>query len=278
MKSLSPSIPLETYTAARKVYNIQHVYLRIGDQLNQILNGIEISLLDPSASINYPLLFRLALVTAFQYAESLPDPLAVEAVRQRMDWKYALYMPVNFPGIPASALCGFRANLFLSPKGQREYEALLKRLAEMGLLARKPVQPEDSLHVFTYLCALTRLYWLNQGMRAALSMLGTAVPDWLRAAAPPHWYEQYKKDLPDRPGAFLRGGSLEEEANRTGADVFQLLEAVRSELPEEIWGRLEMRNLKIRVEEQFARQQDQIVWQPPGCGNCLCNYPLDSHL
>ena len=69
-------VPAETATAARKIYNIQHIYLRIGDELDSILQGIDLAQLDPSASLNSDAVYRLALVTAFQYAELLPDPLA----------------------------------------------------------------------------------------------------------------------------------------------------------------------------------------------------------
>ena len=32
---------------------------------------------------------RLALITIFQFAEALPDRAAADAVRRRIDWKYA---------------------------------------------------------------------------------------------------------------------------------------------------------------------------------------------
>jgi transposase len=34
--------------------------------------------------------WRLALISVMQFAEELPDPEAADAVRGRIDWKYAL--------------------------------------------------------------------------------------------------------------------------------------------------------------------------------------------
>jgi hypothetical protein len=45
------------------------------------------------------ILARLYLVTIFQYVETLPDQLARETIRKRIDWKYALHVPLNYPGL-----------------------------------------------------------------------------------------------------------------------------------------------------------------------------------
>ena len=44
---------------------------------------------------------RLALVTIFQMAEDLTDRQAAEAVRTRLDWKYALGLDLADPGFDA---------------------------------------------------------------------------------------------------------------------------------------------------------------------------------
>jgi L-ribulose-5-phosphate 3-epimerase UlaE len=42
--------------------------------------------------------FRLALVTIFQFMENLTDRQAADAVRSRLDWKYALSLELTDPG------------------------------------------------------------------------------------------------------------------------------------------------------------------------------------
>jgi hypothetical protein len=53
---------------------------------------------------NQPMLaFRLALVTVFQFMENLTDRQAADAVRSRLDWKYALVRRVVHSDIPGAA-------------------------------------------------------------------------------------------------------------------------------------------------------------------------------
>ncbi len=278
-KHFMPAMPADTYQNARRIYNIQHVYLRIGDRLDEIVNGINLRELDPSSSISAENLVRLALITAFQYAEALPDPAASQAVQQRMDWKYALYLPVNFPAIPASALCGFRANLFSSPKGVREFGGLLVRLAAAGLISTVKGNIPEPLEALMTVCMLTRLYDLRQAMKASLAMLGSTAPDWLRAVARPHWYERYSQPDSDQSANVLADvHGLEEEANLIGADVLHLLDAAKSQLPGETRGRAELRNLAQKYEEQYHRGSGPAQWLPPSCGGCSCRYSIDNHL
>jgi len=47
---------------------------------------------------------RLALVLVLQFAEGLSDRQAADAVRGRIDWKYALALELTDPGFDASVL------------------------------------------------------------------------------------------------------------------------------------------------------------------------------
>src|SRR5260370_1526065 len=52
--------------------------------------------------------WRLALVTVLQALENLSDRQAAERVRGRLDWKYALALPLDHRGFDACILFGFR--------------------------------------------------------------------------------------------------------------------------------------------------------------------------
>ena len=54
---------------------------------------------------------QLALVTLMQFAEDLTDRQAADAVRGRIDWKYALCLELDDPGFDDSVLCEFRTRL-----------------------------------------------------------------------------------------------------------------------------------------------------------------------
>src|ERR687884_510939 len=65
-----------------------------------------------------------------KFRDDLPDRRAAEAVRARIDWKYALGLELADPGFDASVLCEFRARLV---EGAAE-ERLLARCRELGLV------------------------------------------------------------------------------------------------------------------------------------------------
>lgn len=52
--------------------------------------------------------WHLALVMVMQYAEGMSDRQAAEAVRARIDWKYALGLELDDPGFDHSVLSEFR--------------------------------------------------------------------------------------------------------------------------------------------------------------------------
>ncbi len=55
--------------------------------------------------------WRLAVVLVLQYIEKLTDQQAADAVRTRVDWKYALGLTLDDPGFDASVLSQFRVRL-----------------------------------------------------------------------------------------------------------------------------------------------------------------------
>jgi transposase len=55
--------------------------------------------------------WRLAVATVLQFAEGLSDRQAADAVRSRIDWKYALALELSDPGFDHTVLSEFRARL-----------------------------------------------------------------------------------------------------------------------------------------------------------------------
>jgi transposase len=77
---------------------------------------------------------RLALLLVMQFAEGLSDRQAAEAVRSRIDWKYALGLELTDPGFDHSVLGEFRMRPLAGGLEQLLLEAMLKHLQERGPL------------------------------------------------------------------------------------------------------------------------------------------------
>jgi transposase len=134
---------------------------------------------------------RLALATLLQFAEGLSDRQAADAVRGRIDWKYALALELTDPGFDHTVLSEFRSRLVKSQAEQLLLDALLTRCRDLGLLKKRGRQRTDSTHVLAAVRVLNRLERVGETLRAALNDLAVVAPEWLQAFAPAEWYERY---------------------------------------------------------------------------------------
>jgi transposase len=131
------------------------------------------------------------LVTVFQFLEHLSDRQAADAVRARIDWKYALGLELTDPGFHFSVLTEFRARLVAGQAEHLLLDTMLERFKQRGLLKACGKQRTDSTHVLAAVHDLTLLELVAETLRAALDDLAAIVPDWLRAVAQPAWFERY---------------------------------------------------------------------------------------
>src|SRR5438094_7168187 len=76
--------------------------------------------------------WRLALVMVMQYAEGLTDRQAADAVRTRIDWKYALSLEITDPGFDFSVLSEFRGRLLTNQAERRLFDKMLSQFRERG--------------------------------------------------------------------------------------------------------------------------------------------------
>jgi transposase len=123
----------------------------------------------------------LAMVTVLQHAENLRDRQAAEAVRARLDWKYALGLPLDDPGFDHTVLSEFRTRVAEHGLEEKALDALLARLAADGLVKARGKQRTDSTHVIAAVRALHGVELAGESVRAALEALAVACPDWLAA-------------------------------------------------------------------------------------------------
>ena len=124
---------------------------------------------------------QLALITVMQFAEGLSDAQAADAVRARIDWKYALAPDLTDPGFDASVLSEFRQRLITGHAELLLFETMLPRFQEQGLLKAKGRQRTDSTHVLAAIQTLNRLECIGETLRHALNVLATVAPNWLRS-------------------------------------------------------------------------------------------------
>ncbi|MFE7765357.1 transposase [Streptomyces sp. NPDC057438] len=90
-----------------------------------------------------------------------------EAVRCRIDFKYAMAMALDDPGFHHSVLAAFRDRLAEGDRADRLLDLVLARLTEAGLVREHTTQRTDSTHVLAAVRDLTRLELVTEAVRAS---------------------------------------------------------------------------------------------------------------
>ena len=220
-----PIVPEETRRVARAAFPKGTLCLRIADALGPVYQDSQFMALFPRRGQPAEAPGRLALAVVLQFMENLSDREAADAVRGRIDWKYALGLALTDPGFDHTVLSEFRTRLVAGDAGLVLLDTLLQRLQEQGLVKPRGRQRTDSTHVLAAVRTLNRLERAGETLRAALNEVATVAPEWLQAMAPAAWYGRY-----GRPVENYRLPKTEtarqDLAAAIGADGQQLLSAI----------------------------------------------------
>jgi transposase len=255
-------VPVETARVAHAAFPKGHPYLTLRDRVGTLFQDDDFAGLYSHEGQPGLSPWRLAMVTILQFREHLGDRQAAEAVRARIDWKYLLGLELTDPGFDFSVLSEFRDRLLAGSAEELLLEKLLERCQTMGLLKGRGQQRTDSTHVVAAIRALNRLELVAETLRAALNELATVAPEWLRAVAPPVWYERYGRRIED---SRLPRDQAERAAyaQMVGEDGFELLDAL--EMPE-VPAALQTLPMVEALRRAWQRHYDRPVGEAPGEG------------
>jgi transposase len=92
------TVPDETRRIARAAFPKGALCLHIADGLGPVYQDSQSAALFPRRGRPAEAPGRLALAIVLQFVESLSDREAADAVRDRIDWKYALGLALTDPG------------------------------------------------------------------------------------------------------------------------------------------------------------------------------------
>ena len=232
---------------------------------------------------------QLMMASVLQFSENLTGRQAADAVRDRMTWKYALGLELEDPGFDASVLSEFRSRLVAGDLTCLALDALLERLAGLGLVKAGGRQRTDSTHVLGAIRALNRLELAGESLRAALEALAVSAPGWLAGVIGPSWQQVYGARIDDLhlPGSQAARQDL---MIRYGADGYYLLEQVHGpgapawlrELPavqalRRIW--IQQFYREVTEGRQEVRRREKLPGGdglPPGRDRLISPYDLDA--
>ncbi len=265
--SLQPEVigpvPGETVRVARAAFPKGNVYMQMRDVLGAIYDDASFAPLFAKRGRPAETPWRLALVTVMQFAEGLSDRQAAEAVRARIDWKYALGLELIDPGFDFSVLSEFRGRLLEGSAEQMLLDALLAACKDRGYLKARGRQRTDSTHVLGALRILNRLEHVAETLRSALNAVAAAAPDWLRSHAPVEWFERYGRRVEEY--RLPKGEEVRRAyGEMVGEDGMKLLELLWSkEAPEGLKELPQVEILRQTWIQQFVVMEGKIRRRDP---------------
>lgn len=279
-----PDVPEETAKVAQAAFRKGNRYMQMRDELGTLFSDAQFADLFPNVGQLAESPWRLALVTVMQFAENLSDRQAADAVRGRIDWKYALSLELTDEGFDFSVLSEFRTRLLNIGAEARLFEIMLIGFHERKLLKSRGKQRTDSTHILANVRELNRIEFVGETLRAALNELASVAPEWLKAIVPSSWFDFYA-----RPFSEYRLPQKEAErfelGEQIGRDGIYLLTQVYAEtkLPE-------LRRLtqvevlrRVWVIQYYQDEDDHTHWRksgnvPPGEGILTSPYDPDARL
>ncbi len=257
-------IPEATARIAKAAFPKGNTIMRLRDEFGGLFKDEDFSDLYPD--LGQPALspWRLALVTLMQFMENLTDRQAANAVRLRLDWKYALGLELEDSGFDYSVLSEFRARLIEADAQERLLDSMLEHFKARGLVKDKGKQRTDSTHVLANIRVMNRLELVIETLRAALNELAAVAPEWLQEIVEDSWYERYAERVDDYllPKSKTARDSY---AKTVGEDGYRLMDAIKtSTLSAELTALSKVEILKKLWERHYERKGNQVRWREKG--------------
>jgi len=258
------SIPEETVRVARSAFPKGNLYMKMRDVLGTIYQDQAFAHLFPENGRPAEAPWRLALMTVIQFLEELPDRQAADAVRGRIDLKYALSLELTDSGFDFTILSDFRSRLVQGEAEQLLLDTMLTLFKERGWLKARQKQRTDSTHVLAKIRALNRLMCVGEAMRFALNSLAIVAGGWLLHHSDLAWIDRYGHRIEE--GRFSQGqAERQATAEGIGRDGWTLLSDIfdptspawlREIPPVQI-----LRHIWI---QNYLYEEDQVRWREQG--------------
>jgi transposase len=221
---------------------------------------------------------QLATVCVLQFLLDLSDRQAAEAVRCRIDFKYALCLELDDPGFHHSVLSDFRDRLLQDGRADRLLDLALARLKEAGLVRERTTQRTDSTHVLAAVRDLTRLELVTEAVRAALEELARTASHALDGLVDEDWGRRYGRPVrlgknPTRPKTRI---------NTAGSDTRRLLEHLGRNYPGLLDGPQVQALRQVLMQNYYWDPAGRLCWReddddsglPPSANRIVSPYDL----
>jgi len=259
LKIRSPwPMPEETRRIGESLLDKGDPFRLIGDRLFEKLNEAEFADLYSSEGKPGISPVILAFVSVFEFMERLADRQAAQALRMRLDWKYALHLPLDYKGFDYSVLSEFRDRLLAGQAEARVFEKLVEEIRELGLIKEHGKQRTDSIAMLTKVRRLCRVETVVETLRLAVVSLVAADREWSEEVIPPSWEEKYGERFMRQRYSEKEWKEYEEQIGENGQWLLQRLE--KGGAPAGLQDLPEVQVLKTVWAQQFREEAGKMAY------------------
>jgi len=264
---LSRDVPEDTAAVGRTIFKEGHPYRQIGDHFDQLLpeeNVFGPMYAETGRGAISPLL--LSLVTVFQMLEKLADRYAADMVAARIDWKYALHLPLLYSGFHFTDLYAFRVRLLEHGEERLVFERILAKLKALGLIKQRGKMRTDSTHILAVVQRLTQLELVTECLRVAVQATAEVGSEWLDQTLPPAFVEAYSVRQREYG---LSDAKVKHRLAQAGKDGYWFLTQVDQSASEAVQQLPEVEVLRTVLQQQFPSGPDGPPAKRPTGGDVI---------
>jgi transposase len=257
-------IPEQTAQIARAAFPKGNIYMMMRDELGVLYSDSDFVTLFRADCGQPPISpAQLALITIMQFAEGLSDRQTADAVRARLDWKYALGLELTDPGFDFSVLSEFRSRLIKSGREGQLLEQMLRSFVQKGLINARGKARTDSTHVLAAIHQLNRIECVAETLRHALNELVSIAPEWLKKQVSIDWFDRYGSRL-EQSRLPQTKQQQQQLAIAIGCDGHQLLSAIyEAQAPEQLRQQPCIEILRRVWVQQYYLEAGVVQWRTP---------------
>jgi transposase len=266
-------IPADIGLVGRQILKENDPYRLIGEGVNDFLKLKDFAFLYSPIGRGGICPIMLSLVTVFQFLENLPDREAARAVVVRLDWKFALHLPLADPGFHYSDLSNFRGRLLEHEAERMMFEKVLDWVRALGFLKKYGKQRTDSTRILGNVERLSRLELAWESLRLALRAIHAAAEGWYQEVIPATFHQAYSERQSDWR---LSAEEAKSELYRAACDGYWLLDHL-DDAPAEVSHLPEVVTFQTVWRQQFERGSGKVVVRQPtrGQGKDTIDTPHD---
>jgi len=254
-------IPEDTAKVAHAAFPKGNVYMKMRDEVKVLYEDADFATLFATVGQPAETPWRLALVLIMQFMENLTDRQAADAVRGRIDWKYALGLELTDSGFDYSILSEFRSRLIQGGAEALILERMLVTFKERGWLKAGGRQRTDATHVLAAIHGLNRLEFVGRTLQAVLEELARLEPEWLKAQITADWFERYGRTIDEYrlPKKETERQALAELIGRDGQHLLNQLAVPGT--PPELSKLAMVETLRQAWSQQYELVEGQLRWR-----------------